>query len=67
MVFDTGRPADHDLISDVEISEELGFAGREEDSSLIVYLPLVKICFISLPKDGGNQLRNSTNYCSISF
>lgn len=67
MLFDTGRPADHDLISDIEISEELRFAGMEEDSSLVVYLPFVKICFKSLSKDGGNQLRNSTNYCSISF
>jgi len=67
MVFDTSRPTDHDLISEVEVSKELGFGEREEDSSFIVYSPFVKICFTSLSKDGGNQLRSSINYYSISF
>lgn len=66
MVFDTSRPADHDLISEVEISGELGFGKREEDSSFIVYSPLVKICLSSLSKDGHNQLRHFINYYSIS-
>lgn len=52
LVFDTSRPADHDLISEGEVSEELGFEGKEGDSSAIVYSPFVNICFTSLSKDG---------------
>lgn len=50
-MFDTSGPADHDLISEVEVSEELGFLGGERGSSFIAYSSFMKICFISFLKD----------------
>lgn len=49
-MFDTNGPADHDLISEVEVSKELGFLGGERGSSFIVYSSFMKICFIFLSK-----------------